>query len=151
MVAEARELRLMICLLATIGLAAANPSTNLQGHQFFITSVRTGDAEIFLVDSTSGDAAKLTQNRGTEDRDPCWSPDGKRFTFRSDRHGTFNLYVAGVGCHKIRRITNLKPPTVDFHAEPGLRPERFWPSRGAALGWDLEGGGAKTFSRSSGS
>ena len=94
--AQVPETRLMICLLAAVGLATANLSPDLQGHQFLVTSVRTGDTEVFRVDPTSGDATNLTRSPGSEDRYPCWSSDGRRFAFTSDRDGTFNLYVADI-------------------------------------------------------
>jgi TolB protein len=104
----------MLSLLAAIGFATAGPAPDLKGHQFLVTSVRTGDTEIFLVDPTTGDAANLTCSPKSEDRYPCWSPDGRRFAFTSDRDGTFNLYVADVDGKNIRRLTELRPPAVAY-------------------------------------
>jgi hypothetical protein len=41
-------------------LSRLNLSGELSGHKFLITSVRTGDTEIFLVDPYMGDAVNLT-------------------------------------------------------------------------------------------
>jgi hypothetical protein len=42
----------MMLLCAAMGFAAAGPVPDLKGYQFLVTSVRTGDTEIFLVDPT---------------------------------------------------------------------------------------------------
>jgi hypothetical protein len=50
---------------------------DLAGRTLPITTVRTGDTEMFAVDLDSGDARNLSRSLGSEDRYPCWSPDGK--------------------------------------------------------------------------
>jgi TolB protein len=104
----------MMCLLAAIGLVTAGPEAGLHGQRFLVTSVRTGDTEVFLVDPITGDATNLTRSPGSEDRYPCWSPDGTRFAFTSDRDGTSNLYVAEIDGAEVKRITNLKAPGVAY-------------------------------------
>ncbi len=106
----------MMLLIAAIGLVTAGPNadTDLHGHRFLITSVRTGDTEVFLVDPTSGDATNLTRSPRSEDRYPCWSSDGRRFAFTSDRDGVFNLYVADIDGANVRRVTDLKSPAVAY-------------------------------------
>ena len=79
-----------------------------------VTSVRTGDTEVFLVDPTTGDATNLTRSPKSEDRYPCWSPDGKRFAFTSDRQGSFNLYVADVDGRNVLRLTDLRATEVAY-------------------------------------
>lgn len=68
------------CLLLTTPLVTN--AGELAGHKFLITSVRTGDTEIFLVDPYTGDAINLTRSPNSEERYPCWSPDGKWISFR---------------------------------------------------------------------
>ncbi len=104
----------MMLILAAIVFAADDPASDLKGHQFLVTSVRTGDTEVFLVDPTTGDATNLTRSPKSEDRYPCWSPDGMRFAFTSDRDGAANLYVADVDGQHVRRLTNLKAPAVVY-------------------------------------
>src|SRR5262249_6022257 len=82
--------------------------------RFLVTSVRTGDTEVFLIDPTTGDAANLTRSATSEDRYPCWSADGKRFAFTSDRDGAANLYVADIDGTNVRRLTHLKAPAVAY-------------------------------------
>ena len=104
----------MMILLAATAIVMGGPAPDLTGHQFLVTSVRTGDTEVFLVDPTTGDATNLTRSPASADRYPCWSPDGKRFAFTSDRDGTFNLYVADLDGRNLRRLTELKRPAVAY-------------------------------------
>src|SRR5690242_15400317 len=75
-------------LLGTVGIGG-----ELTGHKLLVTSVRTGDTEIFEVDPDLGDAKNLSRSSLSEDRYPCWSPDGKQIAFISDRDKPANLYV----------------------------------------------------------
>jgi TolB protein len=86
----------------------------LSGHKFLITSVRTGDTEIFLVDPDSGDATNLTRSPDSEERYPCWSPDGRQAAFTSNRDGTYNLYVMNIDGSNVRQLTHEKDPTVTY-------------------------------------
>jgi TolB protein len=104
----------MVFLLVVIGFATSDLAPDLIGHRFLITSVRTGDTEIFLVDPTTGDSTNLTRSPKSEERYPCWSPDGQRFAFTSDRDGAFNLYVADVDGRNVRRLTDLRAPAVAY-------------------------------------
>jgi TolB protein len=104
----------MMLLLAAIGFATAELAPDLKGHRFLVTSVRTGDTEVFLVDPTTGDATNLTRSPTSEDRYPCWSPDAKQFAFTSDRDGSFNLYVSDVDGRKVRRLTDFRAPAVAY-------------------------------------
>jgi Tol biopolymer transport system component len=77
------------------------------GHKFLVTSVRTGETEIFLVDPELGDAINLTRSPNSEERYPCWSPDGRQVAFTSNRDGTYNLYVMNADGSNVRRLTHL--------------------------------------------
>lgn len=51
---------------------AAHP---LSGHKLLVTSIRTGDTEIFIADPVTGDMLNISRSPESEDRYPCWSPD----------------------------------------------------------------------------
>jgi TolB protein len=104
----------MMILIAAVGFAWAGPTPDLKGHRFLVTSVRTGDTEVFLVDPTTGDATNLTRSPDSEDRYPCWSPDGKGFAFTSNRDGGFNLYTGDLHGSHVRRLTDLNAPAVAY-------------------------------------
>ncbi|HEX5242636.1 MAG TPA: hypothetical protein VFW23_05175, partial [Tepidisphaeraceae bacterium] len=63
-------------LLTRFGFAG-----ELAGYKFLITSVRTGNTEIFEVDPDMGDARNITRSASSEDRYPCWAPDGRQLAF----------------------------------------------------------------------
>lgn len=107
-----RVLTLMFILIPSIPTTTL--SGELAGHKFLITSVRTGDTEIFLVDPDIGDAVNLTRSPNSEERYPCWSPDGKGITFTSNRDGTYNLYVMKADGSDVRQLTREKDPTVAY-------------------------------------
>lgn len=107
-----RVLTLLFVLIPSIPTIAL--SGELTGHKFLITSVRTGDTEIFLVDPDIGDAVNLTRSPKSEERYPCWSPDGKEVAFTSNRDGTYNLYVMKADGSDVRQLTHEKAPTVAY-------------------------------------
>jgi len=57
----------MVWLACSVGAGAGE----LPGHKFLITSIRTGDTEIFLVDPQMGDATNLTRSPQSQERYPC--------------------------------------------------------------------------------
>ena len=67
--------------------------------------------EIFSVPADKGDVRNLTQTSNAADREPAWSPDGKRVAYFSDAGGEYQLYL--------RDQDGLKPPTViDLGPDP---------------------------------
>ena len=91
-------------MLALLAAAAALPASDLAGHKLLVTSVRTGDTEVFIADPTTGDMFNVSRSPKSEDRYPCWSPDGKQICFMSDREGTTNLWVCNADGSKVRRL-----------------------------------------------
>src|SRR5215471_583094 len=79
-------------------------SDDLAGHKLLLTSVRTGDTEVFVVDPETGDAQNISRSPKSEDRYPCWSLDGKHVCFMSDRESATNLWVANADGSKVRRL-----------------------------------------------
>ena len=62
----------------------ATQAGDLSTQRLLVTSVRTGDTEIFIADPVTGDMTNVTRSPQTEDRYPCWSPDAKRIAFARD-------------------------------------------------------------------
>jgi hypothetical protein len=50
--------------------SASADAADLAGHKFLVTSARTGDTEIFVVDPATGDAIDLSRSPKSEDRYP---------------------------------------------------------------------------------
>jgi TolB protein len=95
--------RLVLCLASVWFLAAAS-GADLTGHRLLVTSVRTGDTEVFIADPTTGDLFNVSRAPKSEDRYPCWSPDGKQICFSSDRDGATNLWICRIDGAGVRRL-----------------------------------------------
>lgn len=92
--------------LFVLALTASSHAGELGGYQLLVTLVRTGDTEIFRVDPDAGDAINLTRSPASEDRYPCWSPDGKRIAFISNRAGGANLFIMDADGSNTHQITH---------------------------------------------
>ena len=68
--------------------------------------------DIYVMDADGSDPQRLTENR-MDDRDPSWSPDGKRIVFRASREGHFEnkfaitdeIYVMDTDGQNLQRLT----------------------------------------------
>ena len=69
----------LLLLTATTSFAG-----DLSGQKLLVTSVRTGDTEVFIADPVTGDMTNVSRSPQTEDRYPCWSPDGRHIAFTRD-------------------------------------------------------------------
>jgi TolB protein len=99
---------LLFLLAAAASLGPPGRAADLSGHKLLVTSVRTGDTEVFIADPTTGDMFNVSRSPLSEDRYPCWSPEGKRICFMSDREGTTNLWICnadGSSVHRLNRTT----------------------------------------------
>lgn len=87
----------------------STPSKVASESELLITSIRTGNTEVFAVDLTLGDMRNLTRNPSSEDRYPIWSPDGSRIVFTSNRDADqiWNLYVMDADGRNVRRLTTV--------------------------------------------
>lgn len=87
--------------------------------KLLITSVRTGNTDVFWIDPATGDAFNITKTPNSEERYPCWSPDGKRVVFTSNRAsppGTeaYNLYLANADGSGLKQLTFEKGNAVCY-------------------------------------
>ncbi len=98
-----------------------DPSWSPDGEQIAFVSDRDGHPhvipgwftyEIYVMDADGGNQRKLT-NSPADDRDPSWSPDGKRITFMSMRDGhvidfapTYEIYIMDVDGGNPQNLTN---------------------------------------------
>jgi len=64
------------------------PSISPDGSQIVFSYM----GDLYLVATSGGLARQLTRDSALDSR-PCWSPDGSRIAFATDRNGNFDIYV----------------------------------------------------------
>jgi Tol biopolymer transport system component len=69
-----------------------DPTISPDGNLIAYTSTRTGNAEIWVLNRTSGTERQLT-SREAQDASPQWSPDGRQIAFGSNHGGAMRLWV----------------------------------------------------------
>ncbi len=86
------------------------------GHTLLITSLRTGDTEVFAVDPVTGDSRNITRSPTSEDRYPAWSPDGNKIVFTSNRAetDTYQLYLTDETNATTTQLTHLPKGSVVY-------------------------------------
>ncbi len=78
--------------------------------------------EILTVPAEHGDIRNLTHSPAVADRDPAWSPDGKRIAYFSDESGEYTLHVrAQDGLSEVKKIDLGSPPS--FFYSPVWSPD----------------------------
>jgi tricorn protease len=77
--------------------------------------------DIVTVPAEKGDIRNLTNSTGVNDRDPAWSPDGKRIAWFSDRGGEYQLMIGEqTGLQEPKAIRFEKP---SFYYRPVWSPD----------------------------
>jgi dipeptidyl aminopeptidase/acylaminoacyl peptidase len=89
------------------GDAMSRPSWSPDGTQIAFSSNEDGDEELYVVSASGGTPAKLTDNEAI-DRDPVFSPDGRRIVYSSDidTPGSSELFAIPVGGGASERLTD---------------------------------------------
>jgi TolB protein len=97
-------------------ILSPNLFAQLEKAQLLITSVRTGDTEVFSVNPVTGDAFNITKAPQSEERYPAWHPSGKQVIFTSNREDgkTFDYYIANSDGSDLKKITRLPAGSVAY-------------------------------------
>ena len=65
-----------------------------------------GRVRLYTIDLAAGSVAALGTGGNWDDEQPRWSPDGGRVAFKSNRGGSYNLYVMDADGRNVVRLTN---------------------------------------------
>ena len=76
-----------------------------EGQKLLFASNRTGNYEIFQMNSDGTEAMNLTNNPA-EDSAPAWSPNAKKIAFVSDRGINRNIYVMDADGSNVKQLTH---------------------------------------------
>jgi len=93
------------------------PSWSPVSDSLVVVGVKDGRSDLYLVDTRNGDTRRLTDDTWDE-KEPTWSPDGRRITFSSDRgapvvlhpkrqergFGAYGLYDLEVATGEVRTV-----------------------------------------------
>lgn len=77
------------------------------GRRIAVSAIAVGDhdPEIFVV-AADGSALRRLTNNHLSDRQPTWSPDGRRIAFASARTGLFQIYAMAADGSRQRRLSH---------------------------------------------
>jgi WD40 repeat protein len=124
---------MLVVAVGLVGVPGLLRGAEKAHRPVLIVSTRTGNADIFLVDASSGDARNLTNHAGN-DGFPAWSPDGKRIAFASDRDGGTNIYSMDPEGGHLRQLTHEKNEAKCGCVAPCWSPDGKWLAFGRLKG-----------------
>jgi tetratricopeptide (TPR) repeat protein len=87
----------------TTSLSDTAPAWSPSGNQIAFISSRAGNWELYLVDLSTGQETRLTDNAAA-DVAPTWSPDGKRLAFLSNRDGGWAVYILEIRSGQVQKV-----------------------------------------------
>jgi TolB protein len=103
-------------LLTVVSRSDAQPAgaspfpRGLSGTVAFQSDARSasnpdGHVRLYTIDLSSGAVRPLGTGGNWDDEQPRWSPDGQRVAFKSNRGGSYNLYVMNADGSNVVRLT----------------------------------------------
>jgi Tol biopolymer transport system component len=99
-----------------VAISSTKPEYHSQfspdGRRVAFTSLRSGDAEIWVSDPDGSDAVPLTSMQAVDTNCPHWSPDSQLVAFSSTADGEWDIYVVSAAGGQPRRLTSH--PAIDL-------------------------------------
>jgi tricorn protease len=87
-----------------------------------VRAVFEAHGDIFTVPAEKGDVRNLTNTSNAAEREPAWSPDGKRVAYFSDASGEYKLYLRDQNGTAAPTVIDLGPdPT--YYYSPRFSPD----------------------------
>lgn len=81
------------------------PIWSPDGKQVLFVSTRSGNKDLWIVDSTGGEPRQVTDHPDDEDT-PAWSPTGDRIAFAALREGNWDIYTSRPDGSRTERLTS---------------------------------------------
>jgi tricorn protease len=87
-----------------------------------VRAVFEAHGDIFTVPAEKGDVRNLTNSSSSAEREPSWSPDGKRVAYFSDATGEYKLYLRDQDGLLAPKVIDLGPDPTYYYA-PAWSPD----------------------------
>jgi len=100
-----RSIQVTVGSATTVAFDITCAPISANADMLAFVSERDGNPEIYVVNFDGTGLARLT-NHPTNDRDPAWSPDGRRIAFVSDRFDGPNIYIMDADGSNVVRCTD---------------------------------------------
>jgi Tol biopolymer transport system component len=98
------------------------PAWSPDGRRIAFRSVRTGKAELYLINVDGSGFLRLTRNPGAGG-EPIWSPNGKKIFFVRGRNGKSDVYAMNADGSRQRNLSrNPEPPHDGRDNSPAVAP-----------------------------
>ena len=110
-----------------------DPAISPDGTRLAFSSARTGNREIYVADTTTGDVRRLTASRRLDDRNPAWSPDGRRIAWQVGEPGRGDVFVMRADGTRKRLLAGGPSDDIDPAWSPDGRRIAFASNRGGGL------------------
>src|SRR5262245_48101353 len=103
--------------------AAYFPSWSPVSDSVVVVGVKDGRSDLWMVDSGTGEITRIT-NDTWDEKEPCWTPDGRHITFSSDRSAPVVLHpqrqergFGAYGLFDLDLATGQVVPLIDTHGD----------------------------------
>lgn len=109
----------VIAITPTVGPSPTPPSNPFDvGGTIAMALRKNGHTNLWALTPGSPNLTRLTAGPW-DDRDPAWSPDGKKLAFASRRGGSWDLYLLDIESGALSRLTD----DIGFEANPSWSPD----------------------------
>jgi dipeptidyl aminopeptidase/acylaminoacyl peptidase len=107
------------------------------GKRIALSMSVLGTERVWILPGDGTAGAPVPSIKGTLDRDPAWSPDGRSLAFVSRRSGGYRLYVADENGEKPRMLVRQQNEVKRPHWSPDGSAIIYFSKAASNAGWDL--------------